>query len=462
MSLSRGAIPVYMVLLIAITALLIPIARIETNILQHTRETITYPHDNAFLNMTVAQNLAFHNVWGISKYSYQSASSSPLYTILLAVIYFIVGANLAIPLIINLLAAIFLLIVVQRWLMRRDMPATGQLLILLLLIFLTPLPPIIISGTEQTMQLLLSFLFIRTFLEATAATRPAINPNSSLPTTTATGSPLPRWVFLYAAGMVLTGYECSLIAVAAIGFLCERRQWKEAAKLAAAAFLPLLLFGILSIIKGGYFLPNPLLDSSAILSRSTALVIGNAIIFIGGHRKIIRARAAMIVILLLLAVPLYLRSANAFTVTGRECIALYGRQFHVARFVHHYYNKWSIALDEPGMISWWSEGRKLDLSGMASSNVMRSLRAHDWLPPITDSLSEKENVAIAIVSGTDATAGLFRRWNKVASWKTLHDNSSGYDNVDFYVHHAWDTAGILKNLKEFQPSLPAETVVRYY
>jgi len=77
-------------------------------------------------------------------------------------------------------------------------------------------------------------------------------------------------------------------------------------------------------------------------------------------------------------------------------------------------------------------------------------------------LSEKENVAIAIVSGTDATAGLFRRWNKVASWKTLHDNSSRYDNVDFYVHHPWDTAGILKNLKEFQPSLPAETVVRYY
>ena len=270
MSLPGGKVAKYAILIMAIAAMLIPIIVIENNVLQHTQGNVTYPRDNVFVNLTVARNLAFNEVWGITKYSFQFASSSPLYTILLALVYFIAGSSLVIPLIINGLAAIFLLFMVQRWLIRRGLPPGGQLLILLLVIILAPLPLLVISGTEHTLQLLLSFLFISTFAEAAIA-----NPSQKATTK------LSRWVYIYGALMLLSGYECSVIALVACGFLLWRHQRSQAAKLAAAAFLPILLLGLLSISKGGYFLPNPLLLDSATTTYSEAFLVGNTIIVVG-------------------------------------------------------------------------------------------------------------------------------------------------------------------------------------
>ena len=76
--------------------------------------------------MAVAKNLAFEHVWGISKYSFESASSSPFYTLLLATVFYIAGTHLVIPLLINIVAGILLLIALQRWLIRQRMTPLGN------------------------------------------------------------------------------------------------------------------------------------------------------------------------------------------------------------------------------------------------------------------------------------------------------------------------------------------------
>jgi hypothetical protein len=464
MSLPGGKVAKYAILIMAIAAMLIPIIVIENNVLQHTQGNVTYPRDNVFVNLTVARNLAFNEVWGITKYSFQFASSSPLYTILLALVYFLAGSSLVIPLIINGLTAIFLLFMVQRWLICRGLPPGGQLLILLLVIFLAPLPLLVISGTEHTLQLLLSFLFISTFAEAAMA-----GPSQKATTITK----LPRWVYIYGALMVLSGYECSVIALVACGFLLWRHQRSQAAKLAAAAFLPILLLGLLSISKGGYFLPNPLLLDSATTTYSEAFLLGNTIIVVGvllayyggksrPRRRPAMARRALIPVLVLLAILSGFRNTALWTNTGQDCIDLYHQQYQTAKFVHRYYNRYGIALNEPGAISYWSEGWKLDLTGAADHTVMRSKRTNNWSPAMADSLSRKENIRIAILSDPSINSVLPQRWSKVASWKTPNSTRAGYGSVSFYVSDTFSIKPLQKNLRDYQPFLPAKTVVRYY
>src|ERR1700722_11621033 len=149
-----------LILIAAILALVIPIVWIEHDILIQTRGTIAYPLDDAFINLTLAKNLAFEHVWGITKYSFNSVSTSLLYPFVLAVIYLVSGASLFIPLLVNLVAAVWFLIALQRWLIRQKIGPMPQLTILLAVIFLTPLPTLVLSGMEYTLELLFTFPFL--------------------------------------------------------------------------------------------------------------------------------------------------------------------------------------------------------------------------------------------------------------------------------------------------------------
>jgi hypothetical protein len=149
-----------LILLAAIVALLVPVVWIERDILIQTRGTIAYPLDDAFINLTLAKNLAFEHVWGITKYSFNSVSTSLLYPFVLGVIYLVSGASLVIPLLVNGVAAIWFVKVLHQWLTRQNISPARQLLILLAVIYLTPLPLLVISGMEYMVELLFTFLFI--------------------------------------------------------------------------------------------------------------------------------------------------------------------------------------------------------------------------------------------------------------------------------------------------------------
>src|ERR1700722_1141511 len=164
-SIPRGtalAILIGAILLLGLTTTLL-----ELPVLRHTRGGVLFPLDQAFLNISVGRNLAFYQVWGISKYSFQSASSSLLYPLVLAPVFFIAGAHLIIPLIINLLAAIYFLYRLQQTLFRRNLTAPRQLGIMLAAMVLTLLPLLVVSGMEYVLQLLTVFML----MDALAARR---------------------------------------------------------------------------------------------------------------------------------------------------------------------------------------------------------------------------------------------------------------------------------------------------
>ena len=133
----------------------------------------------------------------------------------------------------------------------------------------------------------------------------------------------------------------------------------------------------------------------------------------------------------------------------------------VSPYRHRIYG-YRAAFNDPGVISYWSEGRKLDLTGVADHSVMRSRRANSWSSAIADSLSRKENIRIAILSDPSYSSILPPRWSKVASWKTSNISRTGFDSVSFYVPDTFSITSLRKNLEAYQPLLPPAIIVRYY
>jgi hypothetical protein len=431
------------VLLTAILALLIPIVWIEHDVLVQTRGTIAYPLDDAFINLTLAKNLAFEHVWGVTKNSFSSVSTSLLYPFVLAVIYLVSGASLFIPLLVNLTAAIWFLVALHRWLTRRQINPITQLLILLAVIYLTPLPSLVVSGMEYPLELLFTFLFISTLIDQT--------------------TPLKRKTYIYGILMLTSSYETLPILLIACIFLVIRRGWWEAIKLLFLAVLPLYLFGLLSITRHNFFVPTPLILTWAFhpfaLSHYYFSVLIGCTIAIASP-LIITTRYKWVVypIPILIALPLIIRSVVSFRHTATDCVDVYTEECLTARFVYDYYYQDPVASTDLGAISFWSTERTriVDLAGLFDLNVLDRKRIHNWTPASADSLTENMNANVAILHHSWSDADVEPYWYRIATWQMPGDSVSFYSIDRRYIEK------LQTNMHAFEPKLPSGVTVHYF
>ena len=432
------------VLLLSILTLLAAVVLIELPVLRHTGGNILFPVDNAYVNITVGRNLAFYQVWGVSKYAFQSAASSLLYPITLTPFFFIFGAHLIIPLIVNFLAGAYFLLVLQRALIRYAVPPTRQFLVLLAAMALTLLPLLVVSGMEYTLQLLFVFLFMDALVQTLASPAPL------------------RSVYLFALLAVATRYEDLLIVALASLLLGLQKGWRPAAKLAAIAGSPVVVFGIISLIKKSYFLPNSMFIAPyPTYSLTLALLAAIAAAWLIIRYSALASKQAppvtpVISILLLLLIPFTARNAANLAHFQTHCERTYDEQYLTAHFVHLYYYRQTVGTNQPGTVSYFSEGRKLDYTGIASNDVVRMTRNCGWTPLYADSLSKKDGIRVAIVADPWFRADQLPQWTRVATWDVNEKM------INFYAVEAYDTTWLRRRLHEFQPLLPSTVSVRYY
>jgi hypothetical protein len=239
-----------LILALAVTGLCIAV--IEIKVLRRTNGTFSYPLDDTFIHMSLAKNLAIYGNWGISPHEFASASSSVLYTLLLAALFKLFSVQVVIPFVLNCVAAVVLLAIVQRWFGKEGISAGGQLGIFLVVVLAVPLPVLVICGMEHTLQCLFSFLFVFGFagwLEGSLADRHG------------------KWKFpwpvaMYGLLVTFIRYEGLFLVAIACLVLVWHRKMALAVKLGLVSVLPLAIFGIVSGLKGSYFLPNSVLLKS--------------------------------------------------------------------------------------------------------------------------------------------------------------------------------------------------------
>jgi hypothetical protein len=220
------------------------VAALVTAAAARTGGGLVYPLDDTYVHMAIAKHTAVDGVWGVTSEQFTSASSSPLWTGLLAAVYAIFGVSDVAPLVLNVVIGIALLVSAYRLLIDARMPAIAAVPWSVIVLFAGTVPTLTMIGMEHTLHALVTLWFI--LLAATHATgaRPAM---SRLP------------LIVCAALAPLTRYE-GVFAVACVAIaLATRRRWRDAAAVAAAGALPILAFGLWSISQGGFLLPNSVL-----------------------------------------------------------------------------------------------------------------------------------------------------------------------------------------------------------
>lgn len=250
------------VLLFALAAVFIPVLLIEYKVLNITHGIFMYPLDDTFIHMSIAKNIAFHGNWGINTNEFASASSSILYSLLLAASFRIFSIHVAIPFIINAVAAVLLIITIQRWLQKQGISFLYQALILFAVIFFTPIPIMIVSGMEHTLQCLFSFLFIFQFSNWV---------NKELNSTNEKWK-IPSLLLLYGALTTAIRYEGMFVVIIVCAILLYYKKIKLSLLFGIVSLSPLIIFGIYSIMKGSFFFPN-----SVLLKSTTAPLSINGI-----------------------------------------------------------------------------------------------------------------------------------------------------------------------------------------
>ncbi|MBN9383520.1 MAG: hypothetical protein J0H74_22370 [Chitinophagaceae bacterium] len=199
--------------------------------------------------MAIAKNLAFHDTWGLSPGEFSSASSSILYPLLLALLYKLFGVHLVITFLVNLGAAMVCILVTQRWLQRLGLKPWHQLLILAAFILLTPIPVLVITGTEHILQVLFASLFLFRFT-TWMAEETAQN---------ARAESMPLDIYVWGLLLTATRYEGLFIILIACLVLMIKRKWLSCILFSLVSMAPIVIFGIYSLQKDAYFFPTSIM-----------------------------------------------------------------------------------------------------------------------------------------------------------------------------------------------------------
>jgi hypothetical protein len=221
--------------------------------------TFVYVLDDPAIHLSLADTLIHHGTWGVSAGSFESASSSPLWTLLVAAGMLVVPvADEWVPLLLNVAAGVAVVVIlgrsqdVLRPSRRRPLDVVAVVVLVTVVLFL---PGLAVVGMEHTLHVALVLGAV------VLITRP--------PVPGATSTSVPPWVgYALLALATLTRFETAFVGAGlAAGLAAEavahRRIGPRAARrivaVLAAVAVPLALFAAANRALGGGLLPNSVL-----------------------------------------------------------------------------------------------------------------------------------------------------------------------------------------------------------
>ncbi len=204
-----------------------------------------YPLDDAYIYMSMARNIAEHGIWGVTRYAFSGTSSAHLWVIILSICNKIFGANIWLPILLNLMFGTASIIAIA--LVANTQKFTGRQyfitgLAYLLLVFPSQLSTI---GMEQALVAFLAIAFIWRVLKLVS--EPRSNPKSLL------------LVFIVTALFCGVRYEPVYVVGPVILMFLAARRFTDAAVIMLGALTPIVGYGAFSIAHGGLFFPNTIL-----------------------------------------------------------------------------------------------------------------------------------------------------------------------------------------------------------
>jgi hypothetical protein len=207
---------------------------------------ITYALDDPYIHLSIARNLVENGTWGINPGHFAGASSSPLWTLLIAGGQKLLGPVDWLPLALNLIlvgaTAVAIWLLLRRF-MADKLAACATLLIALA----APLPMLAAGGMEHVLQIMLVVAFA------------AVAMKMILPSDSSRNAGTVALAAVCAALIVSTRFEGLFFVAAACLILLFKKRLLPALVVGLAAWAPVALYAAFSMHHGGSWLPNSVL-----------------------------------------------------------------------------------------------------------------------------------------------------------------------------------------------------------
>lgn len=211
--------------------------------------------DDAYIHMAIAKNFALNGVWGTTPYAFSAASSSPLWTMLLAGWYKVFGVGTLAPFVFSSVFGAASLVVAWRVLLLMPLAQVVRALTLLAALLFSQLPLLVFSGMEHALHLFLELVFLLALLHVLQS---KISSRVSIIALLAT-VPL----------LMVTRFESfGIVFIASLLFMV-RRRWTIAALVLIASSIGPVLVGLWTTMNGGAWLPNSVIIKGLIATSST-------------------------------------------------------------------------------------------------------------------------------------------------------------------------------------------------
>ncbi len=204
-----------------------------------------YPLDDTYIHMSIAKHFAQEGVWGLTSHEFSSGSSSILFTLILSAAFLIFGTVDIIPLILNIIIGYAFLYYLYKALPKLTSPGIYFLISLSAVLFV-PLYLMVISGMEHTLQIFLSCVFLLMSAGIIADTGKAANRQLLALSIITSLTAAVRYESLF------------LIDIAVLAFFIKRK-FLTGIIVTISGLWPVILYGLISISNGSYFIPNTLL-----------------------------------------------------------------------------------------------------------------------------------------------------------------------------------------------------------
>jgi hypothetical protein len=167
-------------------------------------------------------------------------------------------------------------------------------------------------------------------------------------------------------------------------------------------------------------------------------------------------RAAAIVAVVVLALPLFLRGFFAVTSTSIACGEIYRQQVQMGNFFREHFAGETIAVNDIGAVSWMAPVHIVDLIGLASNDVARARRTSRVDAAFIRQLAAAQNVQVAAIYEPHfrTMRELPSEWIKVGEWSMPRVLAVGGPSVAFFAPTASQVDRLRAALDDFSRGLP--------
>lgn len=483
-----------------------------------------YPVDDAYILMAMAKNLAQHGVWGVTQYGFTGSSSSLLFPLLIAGLYRMFGVNDFAPLVLSWVSGLAAIWIAARML-ARFVEQKWQTVLLILFILCPPLFVVGILGMEHSLHLLLTLLFLEMFLRDEVPVWQAAAVSAAMVAARYEGlffvapaflilAAQRKWKPAFAIGLGAAIPVCSYAAfsLAHSGYWLPHSVALKGAQTRsesiAGTVWDLLQRARLNSVDGPWLVLLLIAVGAAFLSlagrkRSRAAVplalvlcagclhlctagvgrmsryedylIGAGIIAVGcAFPAIVKQTAGprftvLWILFCAAGTSLLLRAAVPAVLLPACARAIYTQQVQMARFVRTYYPNASVAANDVGAISYYSDIHCLDVVGLASSDVFFARRNGIYTTEYLQRLTAAQHVQIAIVYDSWFSPerpdligiAVPPQWVRVARWSLPQMLQQGDKTVSFYAVAPGEAEHLRAALLQFEPTLPKGVTVTH-